>query len=123
MKEYLRPLKNRDFDGINFYRNENGDFEVSAFNYKTPGTKLEGSSLGELYDIIIFNEESPKMPERFQAVLISPLDYISRIIDDGFLGVVAKATTNSDNFMTDAFNHMSKRVEEYIEKYGENDAE
>jgi len=120
MKEYLQPLKNKNFDGINFYFNEKGDFEVSAFNYKNPGEKVTGSVAGDMYDIIIFQHEPPKLPERFQAILISPLHYISRMIDDGFLGVVAKMTTTSDNFMTDIFDHMTEIAAIYINEYEEN---
>jgi hypothetical protein len=119
MKDYLLPLKNKPFDGINFYRNEEGDFEVSAFMYKIAGEKVEGSAMGDLYDIIIFNEEQPKMPERFKAILTSPLHYISRMIDDGFLGVVARVTTTSDDFMENIEQHMNKRVEKYIKDYEE----
>lgn len=119
MREYLLPLKNKPFDGINFYRNAEGELEVSAFNYRTPGENIGGNETGEYYDIIIFPEEPPKMPERFQAILISPLHYISRMIDDGFLGVVAKVTKESDNFMCDVFDHMCKKAEIYIKLYEE----
>ena len=119
MKEYLLPLKNKDFDGINFYLNEEGDLEISAFHYKNPGEKQGGNEMGDFYDIIIFSPEPPKMPERFKAILISPLHYVSRMIEDGFLGVVAKVTKNSDNFMDDVFEVMSERAKLYIEYYEE----
>lgn len=119
MREYLLPLKNKDYDGINFYRNGEGELEVSAFNYRTEAEKVGGNDMGDYYDIIIFSEEPPKMPERFKAILTSPLHYISRMIDDGFLGVVAKVTTNSDNFMEDIFNAMSERAALYIKYYEE----
>ena len=121
MKDYLLPLKNKGFDGINFYRNEKGDLEISAFNYKTQSENIGGNEMGDYYDIIIFPEEPPKMPERFQAILISPLDYISRMIDDGFLGLVAKVTKNSDNFMQDAFEAISERAALYIKYYEEDE--
>jgi hypothetical protein len=119
MKEYLLPLKNKDYDGINFYRNGEGELEISAFNYKTPAEKVGGNDMGDFYDIIIFPEEPPKMPERFKAILTSPLHYISRMIDDGFLGVVAKVTTNSDNFMSDIYDSMADRAALYIKYYEE----
>ena len=119
MKEYLLPLKDKDYDGINFYRNNDGDLEISAFNYKTPSPKVGGNEMGDFYDIIIFSEDPPKMPERFKAILTSPLHYISRMLDDGFLGVVAKVTENSDNFMCDIFDGMSERAKIYIKYYEE----
>lgn len=119
MKEFLLPLRNKDFDGLNFYRNQDGNLEINGFGYKNPGEKLEGSEMGDLYDIIIFSEEPPKMPERFKAILISPLDYVSRMMEDGFLGIVAKATTTSDTMMIEAFEQMSERAAEYIKFYEE----
>lgn len=120
MKEFLRSLVNKDFHGLNFYKNEKGELAVDGFEFKNFGEKLPGSSLGDLYDIIIFQEEPPKMPERFKAILISPLDYISRMLDDGFLGVVAKATTTSDNFMDEVHDDMCEMVSHYIKIYEEN---
>lgn len=120
MKEFLLPLKNKDFDGLNFYRNEDDNIEINGFGYKNPGEKVGGTDLGDFYDIIIFSEDGPpKMPERFQAILISPLDYISRMIDDGFLGIVAKVTTTSDTIMDEAFEQMCSKAAKYIKYYEE----
>lgn len=119
MREFLRPLKSKEFDGLNFFRNDDGDLEVNGFSYKDPGVNQEGSVMGLMYDIIIFPEEPPKMPERFKAILISPLDYISRLIDDGFLGVVARATSTSDSFMDNVEKHLGEKVVEFIKYYEE----
>lgn len=120
MKEFLQNLKYKEFHGLNFYKNQNGDLTVDGFEFKNFGEKLPGSSMGDLYDIIIFQEEPPKVPERFKAILISPLHYVSRMIDDGFLGVVAKATTTSDKFMGEIYDEMYQTVSEYISEYEEN---
>ena len=117
MNESFLRLKTEDYDGINFYINEDGDIEVDVFTYNTPSEKLKGSDMGDLYDIIIFPEEPPKMPERFSAVLSSPTHYVSRMIEDGFLGVVARKTTTSDEFMDDTFKQMNVTVSEYIKLY------
>jgi hypothetical protein len=119
MSESWQVLRTKTFDGINFYRNEDGDLEIGSFQYKDPGEKLPGSSSGDLYDIIIFPEDPPKMPEKFQAILISPIDYITNLIDNGFLGLVAKTTTTSSSFIDDAFEALSEKVAEYIEYYDE----
>lgn len=120
MKEFLQDLKHKEFHGLNFYKNQKGDLTVDGFEFKNFGEKLTGSSLGDLYDIIIFQEEPPKMPERFKAILISPLDYVSRMLDDGFLGIVAKATTTSDDFMSEIYDDMYEMVSHYIKIYEEN---
>jgi hypothetical protein len=117
MSEYWQALKTKTFDGINFYRNDNGDLEISSFQYKDAGTNLLGSSIGHMYDIILFPEDPPKMPEKFQAILISPLDYIENMLDNGFLGVVARTTTTSQEFITDIFEHLNERTQEYINYY------
>ena len=117
MNESFLRLKTEEYDGINFYINDDGDVEVDIFKYNTPSEKLKGSEMGDLYDIIIFPEEPPKMPERFSAILTSPTHYVSRMIEDGFLGVVARKTTTSDEFMDDTLRHMNDRVAEYIKLY------
>lgn len=117
MNESFLRLKTENFDGINFYINEDGDVEVDVFTYKNPSEKLKGSEMGDLYDIIIFPEDPPKMPERFSAVLTSPTHYVTRMIEDGFLGVVARKTTTSDEFMDNTLSHMNETVAEYIKLY------
>ena len=117
MSELWQALKTEPFDGINFYRNDDGDLEICGFQYTDAGEKISGSSSGELYDIIIFPEDPPKMPEKFQAILISPIDYIENMLDNGFLGMVAKTTTKSAEFVNGAFDALSERTAEYIEYY------
>jgi hypothetical protein len=117
MSESWQALKTEPFDGINFYRNDDGDLEICGFQYTDAGEKIAGSSSGELYDIIIFPEDPPKMPEKFQAILISPIDYIENMLDNGFLGLVAKTTTKSAEFIDVAFNELCERTAEYIEYY------
>ena len=103
MKEFLRVLKDKNFDGINFYLNDDDNMEVTGFELKEFGEKKEGSMMGDMYDIIIAKYWPPHLPERFEAILSSPLHYISRMMDDGFVGVVVKATTTTDKFMHDIF--------------------
>jgi hypothetical protein len=120
MKEFLHILKGKDFDGLNFYRNEDGLHEVTGFEYRKDGEKIGGTEMGDLYHIIIFQEEPPKMPELFEAILVSPLHYVSRMMEDGFLGTVSKVTTTSHEVAETMFEAISLRVKEYIEQYEEN---
>lgn len=117
MREFLQQLKNNNYDGINFYRNDDGDLEVSQFELKHPGEKIGGTELGDFFDIIIIQENPPKMPERFQAILTSPIDYISRMIEDGFYGVVVKFTTTSEKVMDNIMIGMEEETMEYIKDY------
>lgn len=122
MSESFLQLKTNQYDGINFYRNDE-NIEVDSFQYTEPYTKLEGSAMGDLYDIIIFPEDPPKMPERFKAILSSPIHYVERMVQDGFLGVVAKATTTSDEFMDEVEQHFNSMVTIYIKHYEEDENE
>jgi hypothetical protein len=117
MIESWQALRNEKYDGINFYRNEDGDVEISSFVFKSPGDKVGGNSFGDLYDIIIFPEDPPKMPEKFQAILTSPLDYIENMIDNGFLGVVSRVTTTSEEFVDTTYEALCINTKEYIEYY------
>lgn len=117
MKEFLRVLKDKDFDGINFYRNEDDDLEVSGFKLKDFGEKKEGSMVGDMHDIIIVKYYPPHLPERFEAILSSPLHYISRMMEDGFVGVIVKATTTTDKFMQEIFVEMTEDAKILIEDY------
>jgi hypothetical protein len=120
MKEFLRIFEGKNYDGLNFHRNDEGFLAVDSFLLKNFGQKLPGSEIGELYDIIIYNDgRVEEDPERFQAILISPLHYISRMMDDGFLGVVAKATTTSEIFMEDIFRNLKEVSLEYRKKLKE----
>jgi len=117
MREFLQQLKNKDCDGINFYRNDDGDIEVSQFELKHRGEKLGGTELGDYFDIIIVQDDPPRMPERFQAILTSPIDYISRMITDGFYGVVVKFTTTSTQVMDNIMIDMEEETLKYIKEY------
>jgi hypothetical protein len=117
MNESWQTLRTEPFDGINFYRDEKGDVAISSFLFKFPGEKTGGNKSGDLYDIIIFPEDPPKMPEKFQAILLSPLDYIENMIDNGFLGLISKVTTTSAEFVDTTFEALCKNASEYIDEY------
>lgn len=105
----------KDYDGLTFYREDSETVNITGFKLEDPGIKKNGSPMGELYDIIIFNDvlQNPSMPERFEAILSSPIDYVKRMINDGFLGVVVKSSSTSDKFMNEAF----ETAEEYIQDW------
>jgi len=117
MIESWQALRSEEYDGINFYRNDDDEIEIVSFQFKESGTKIGGTSAGDLYDIIIFPEDPPKMPEKFQAILSSPIDYIDNMIDNGFLGVVSKVTTSSEKVVEEVFDGLCESVSEYIDYY------
>lgn len=123
MREFFQNLESKDhdgfrvFDGFNFFKNEDGDTEITGFAYNVPGDKINGTNLGEMYDIIILQDNPPKMPERFGAILTSPMHYMSRMIEQGFYGIVARMTTTSEKIIDTIFSEMEKETQEYIQNH------
>lgn len=115
MREFLRKLIDVEYDGINFYINEEDLQEVSCFHYAERGEKKPGSDMGDLYDIIITRSEPTELPERFQAILSSPPHYISRMLNDGFVGVIGRCTTTSEKVMDAVFESMTNDVQEILD--------
>lgn len=111
----------KEYDGLTFYREDLETVNIAGFKMDNPGTKKEGSPMGDLYDIIIFNDvlKNPSMPERFQAILSSPMDYVKRMVNDGFLGVVVKSSSTSDKFMDDTFKTAEEYVRDWIKQHEE----
>jgi hypothetical protein len=109
------------YDGVDFYRIDNQSINISAFKLIKTGNKKDGSPMGDLYDIIIFPDVSkkPSLPERFQAILTSPVDYVERMVESGFLGVVVRATDTSDDYMKEVFEEINENMIACIKNYEE----
>ena len=99
MREFLLDLKTEPFDSLYFWHDSDGDACAGTLTLKDRGEELPGSSLGKLYDILIFPIKNPPDVDRFKSILISPLEYISRMLDSGFSGLTTIATTTTDDFM------------------------
>jgi hypothetical protein len=69
--------------------------------YKKPGKKLDGSTLGDAYHIVLFKVQESKLVDldNFDAILIDPFTYISQLIPQNWYGFVAKKTTTSKKFL------------------------
>lgn len=102
-----------------FHVNDKGCKVIHTFDYKNLGEKLEGSDLGDLFDIIIVPQKPLKHAERFRAILIEPLVYINRLLDDGFIGLVGLATTSSEEEFIKWENEINDSVNLVLNK-GEN---
>lgn len=108
--EVLETLRNGNYDGFMFTMSNDGDLSIKAFELNEPGEKLPGSSMGDLYDIIVTPQDLSEMPDRFQAILTSPVDYLNRMFDDGFFGLICKATTKSDQIMSTNYEAMCEAI-------------
>jgi hypothetical protein len=112
--EELKALRDGNYDGFMFMRSDDGNLAIKAFEFNEPGEKLPGSSMGDLYDIIVTPQDLSEMPDRFQAILTSPVDYLNRMFDDGFFGVLCKATTKSDKVMSENYEAMCEAIKETL---------
>ena len=87
-------------DGIEFFKNNN-EYTVNLFDYKEKGEKVPGSDMGDFYHIIVMpsNHYGDYVPEKTEAILTSPLHFVERLMNDNFVGVIAKVTTTSEDVM------------------------
>ena len=108
----LQHFKNSDNDMYTFFAEEEG-VQVRASVYIDPGVPVGGTELGDKYSIILMQEHPEEdryhKIEHFEAILADPLEYISGLIPAGWMGIIAKKTTTSDEFVekvVDCFNIM-----------------
>ena len=112
MLEFLRSISKEPYDTITFISGDKKDsLEVMANCYKDGGTKIGGSELGDNFDIILFREDSDGKliePDRFEAILMEPLEYISNLIKGDWYGIIARKTTTSNTFIQKAFDKLQE---------------
>lgn len=106
MLPQLRDIK--EFDAIFFVPHEEDDSltNINVASYKKKGDKFGGTELGDFYDIILFrmNEDDDLVDlEKFEAILVDPRVYVSRMVKEDWYGLVAKKTTTSEEFVNNTF--------------------
>lgn len=114
MLEFLKEIKNDKFDAFFFVPGpEEDSVSVEGAKYKDPGENIGGNEMGDMYHIMVFKQDdegNPINPDLFEAILIEPLEYISRLITCDFYGFVAKKTTTSTSFATNTFDKINELV-------------
>ena len=96
IEELRRNIKETPVDGITFLPGEEEDWtEIDTFTFNEPGEPIGGSSMGKEYGIVLLTDDGI-VTDKFYAILIDPLDYVVRMMRDGFYGVVGRRTTTSD---------------------------
>ena len=115
MERTFRLIKEQNCDAILFLPSTTADDEttIQGLTYKEPGESIGGSELGQLYDILTFRqtgEQSFGQKDHFQAVLVCPYTYSEKLLNEGYLGLVARATTTS----RDMVERVSQRIGELI---------
>lgn len=115
MLDFLEPLKEQKIDFFTFLAGEDeGQINVMGSEYANPGEKIGGSSLGDLYHIVLFRDSKDKRDEyddvdNFEAILACPLEYASGLIPGGFYGIIARKTTTSHKIMDKLLAMMKKK--------------
>lgn len=105
MLDSLKYLKNHSFDVLTFLEGEeDSQIKVELNSYTTPGEKVGGNQVGELYDIILFQDHEEDVEkfdklDHFVAILGDPLEYISQLIPSGWYGIIARKTTTSEEIV------------------------
>ena len=116
MKQPFNLIKEQKCDAILILPNiENkNETSIQGLTYKEPGDKIGGSQLGDLFDIVSFRQTGDGEfgdADHFQAILVCPYTYSEKMFNDGYLGLVARATTTSQ----DMVERVSMRIGELIE--------
>lgn len=112
MLESLKHLQSGDYDSYFFLPTDEEDTtHFQASQYSNPGTKLDGSSMGDCYHIILFKEDEEGTVihlDRFEAILMAPLEYISRLLPDDWFGVICRKTTTSKELVDKTFDNLKE---------------
>jgi hypothetical protein len=106
MLDVLREIK--EYDTIFFvpHPEDDNQTKLEIAEFKNKGEKIGGSEMGDNYDIILFrlNEDCDiKDLERFEAILIDPREYVSRLVKQDWYGMVSRKTTTSDEMANGVF--------------------
>jgi hypothetical protein len=80
---------------------EEYSLKLSYFNFPknfVKGKKIDGSSIGDMYHVVLFKESEDSLPEidaTFEAIFIDPEEYIKTLIGINVYGCFVKKTENS----------------------------
>jgi hypothetical protein len=103
MLDFLKPLKDEEYDAFFFLPGESDEqIHIELNHYKNPGEKIKGSEIGDWWHIVLFKEgEEGDITnlDNFEAILGCPLEYASTLIPNNWNGMIAKKTTTSDAFV------------------------
>lgn len=106
MLKQLQDIK--EYDTIMFVPHPEDDTltNINVATYKKQGDKVGATEVGDFYDIILFrmNEDDGIVDlEKFEAILIDPKVYVTRMVKCDYYGLVAKKTTTSEDFVANTF--------------------
>lgn len=112
MLEYLKDIE--EYDALFFMPHPEVDIHIQSNRYKNPGTPIDVGSVGPTWHVLLFkcNEETDTVEnlDAFDAVLSDPREYISTLIPEGWFGIVAKKTTTSNSFISEALDKIKSMM-------------
>jgi hypothetical protein len=111
MKDYLKHLTEEDYDAYFFLPHESlrDAITIQGNVFNDPGTKIDGSSSGDCYHILLFKQDEEGNPihlDLFDGILTAPLEYMDRLIPDDWFGIICRKTTTSNKFIQDTFDNI-----------------
>ena len=100
----LQEISKTKYDFITFLADDDNNVEIASSCFKEPGEYAEGSSMGSLYQIVLFkdhkdDENKYEHLDNFEAILCDPTEYISQLLPQGWYGIIAKKCTYSDDLI------------------------
>ena len=106
MLQQLREIK--DYDAIFFVPHPEDETltNINVASYKKDGEKVGGTTLGDFYDIILFrldDEYDMHDLDRFDALLVDPREYVSRMVKSDWYGMVSRKTSTSGEMANGVF--------------------
>ena len=112
MINFPKPDDNEPFDAFFFLPGEDENtVYLEGAVYKNRGEKIGGSAIGDSYHVILFKESDNGEftdIDRFNAIFVDPVAYMSGLIESGWFGILTKMTTTSENFINSTFAKMTE---------------
>ena len=115
-KDILDEIGNVKYDFITFLSGEKKDsISIMASDYNEAGEPVGGSAMGEMYHIMLFRDHKTDVEryddlDVFEAILIDPSEYTSRLIPCGFYGIIGRKTTTSGKLFKKLVANISKQM-------------
>ena len=112
MLDSLKEFKNKNYDSFIFLPTKDvGQIRFQGSMYKEPGLKIDGSEMGDCYHIILFKEDDEGEVthlDMFEAILMAPLEYMSRLLPDEWFGIICRKTTTSKSYAQEIFDNLKE---------------
>ena len=110
MLNLLEPIKNEKFDVMYFIAGDEEDsIEIQLRQFKEGEEFAESTTLGDYYQILLYKHDKNGtciLPDKFEAILIDPMEYVSGLIPQDWFGIIARKTKNSHKIIDNLFDKM-----------------